>query len=105
MESASLGRCGDDEYRCAQCGSSDFDALVQGGSYLLRCRSCREIDVATSWMAIGEKWNSFVRVFRDGDLDGNPLLEGSGSELVDEIEELAADGTTLILMGEVGAEH
>jgi hypothetical protein len=104
MESASLNSCRDDEYHCSKCGSSDFDALVQGRSYLLRCRSCREIDVATSWIAIGKEWNWFVRVFRDGELHGDPLLEGIGSELIDEIEELSADGTTLILMGEEGAE-
>jgi len=105
MESDSLDSCGDDEYRCGKCGSSNFDALVQYGSYLLRCQSCREIDVATSWMAIGPEWDSYVRVFRDGNLHGEPLLEAIGGELVEDIEQLAADGTILLLMGEEGTEN
>jgi hypothetical protein len=83
--------------RCESCDGSDFESLVHYGSYILRCRSCRSSGPATSWIAVGPRWSGSVRVFRDGDETGSPILEGVGSDLWREIGRLAADGTALVL--------
>jgi hypothetical protein len=83
--------------RCENCGGTDFDSLVQHGSYVLRCSSCGECGPATSWIAVGPTWSGMVRVFRDGDQAALPLLEGVGSDIWREIHQLAADGVTLVL--------
>ena len=83
--------------RCEKCGGTGIESLVQHGSYFSRCAACQTHGAATSWIAVGPKWNEAVRVFRDGDETGTPLLEGIGSQIWQEIRRLAADGTTLIL--------
>jgi hypothetical protein len=85
------------DVRCEKCGVTVFDSLVQHSSYILRCSSCREIGPATSWVVVGPKWTGTVRVFRDSEQTGAPLLEGVGSDIWREIRRLAADGTTLVL--------
>jgi len=85
------------EGRCEKCGGTAFDSLVRHGSYILRCSSCQEIGPATSWIAVGPEWTGTVRVFRDGEQTGAPLLEGVGSDIWREIRRLASDGTTLVL--------
>jgi hypothetical protein len=74
-----------------------MDAIVQGGSYCLRCAACGANVVATSWMAVGPIWSGVVRVYRDGREAEGPLLEGIGSELWQQIEKLASGGNTLVL--------
>ena len=86
-----------DDLGCEKCGDTAFDSLVQHGSYLLRCSSCHALGPATSWIALGPKWVRPLKVFKDGELSGLPLLEGLGSDIWREISDLAADGTTLIL--------
>ncbi|MCH7725615.1 MAG: hypothetical protein IH991_03915 [Planctomycetes bacterium] len=80
-----------------KCGSVNFDALVEYGSYILRCGDCREIGVATSWCAIGPEWAGYIRVFRDDDESAEPLIEGVGSEIHEQIGDIAATGQALIL--------
>jgi hypothetical protein len=48
-------------------------------------------------MAVGPKWNQAVRVYRDGNTDGEPVLQGIGSAVWERIAALASDGTTLVL--------
>ena len=82
---------------CEKCGGAVFDAIVCHGSYMLRCSACKEIGPATSWIAIGPAWSETVKVFKDGETTGLPLLEGLGSDIWREIGRLASDGTTLVL--------
>jgi hypothetical protein len=42
-------------------------------------------------------WSHPVKVFRDNDHSGIPLLEGVGSSIWREIDSIAIDGTTLLL--------
>lgn len=80
-----------------KCGEAlEFDALVRGGSYVLRCRHCGG-EIHTSWMAIGPKWKHPVVVFEFGNESVDPLIEGIGSEIWKEIEKLASNGKTLVL--------
>jgi hypothetical protein len=63
---------------------------------MIRCSSCRELGAATSWIAIGPKWTRLVRVFRDGEETGSPLLEGVGSEIWSDISRLASDSVLVL---------
>lgn len=83
--------------RCETCGGNAFESLVQHGSYILRCRTCRTLGATTSWVTIGSKWNGVVKVFRNGEEAGVPILEGVGREIWQQIGRLASDGTLLVL--------
>lgn len=83
------------ELRCSKCGSTDFEPIVQYGSYILRCGKCGLGTVATSWRSVGPQWNSRVLVHRDG--ESSPILEGIGADIWRHIAALTADGTTLVL--------
>ena len=85
------------DLRCEKCGGTAYESLVQHGSYILRCTACQTLGPATSWISVGPKWSGVVRVFRDGDETEPPLLHGIGSEIWQQIRQLAADGTTLLL--------
>jgi hypothetical protein len=83
------------QLRCTQCNSPEYESIVQGGSYVLRCVKCKGSIVATSWISVGPRWKGNVRVYRDG--GASPVLEGRGSMIWEHIMSLAADGTTLVL--------
>lgn len=82
---------------CEKCGGINFDKLVRHGSYIIRCSNCHNDLAATSWIAAGPRLEGVLRVFRDGQETGEPLIEGAASEIWREIGSLAEDVTTLIL--------
>jgi hypothetical protein len=48
-------------------------------------------------MAIGPKWNGHIKVFSQGDEKGEPLIEGTGSEIWKDVRRHASDGKTLVI--------
>ncbi|NTJ68497.1 hypothetical protein G6M50_24000 [Agrobacterium rhizogenes] len=48
---------------CTSCGLDKTEAVVHGGSYILRCAACGEAIVATSFMAMLDsehEWAAFI---------------------------------------------
>ncbi|MDB5323039.1 MAG: hypothetical protein JWN40_4670 [Phycisphaerales bacterium] len=83
--------------RCFKCGSDANEWTVEGLSLHVRCAACKSGIVATSWEPVLAVWHSRVRVYRDGELAGEPVLEGVASALHDSILELAVGGAVLVL--------
>lgn len=86
-----------EDWCCPKCGSSRNESVVARASFCVRCADCRARIAATSWMAVGPNWESRVRVFRDGEEEAGPVLEGLGSDLWERIQALADGGITLVL--------
>jgi transcription initiation factor TFIIIB Brf1 subunit/transcription initiation factor TFIIB len=86
----------EESFNCPGCQATEFDAIVRGGSFVVVCKSCAW-SAATSWMAIGPKWNGHIKVFSQGDEKGEPLIEGTGSEIWKDVRRHASDGKTLVI--------
>jgi hypothetical protein len=86
-----------DDLRCARCKMTNLEAVVQHGSYILRCAVCKEYVIGTSWISVGPLWRHRVQVYADDVAASVPLLEGIGSEIAEQIGKMAEDGTTLVL--------
>ena len=78
-----------DRNLCGQCGSLQFDGIVEYGSYILRCSKCGESLVATSFLAFSSL-DAYVTAYWDpGPLDyctvgpsPTPVGESTASRLL-----------------------
>ena len=82
---------------CTKCGGTKFEPLVQYGSFILRCTSCREFGPASSWLSVGPRLSGTVNAFRDGEEDLPPLAQGLAVDVWQRIRDLASDGTAIVL--------
>ena len=92
----------DDHLICDTCRGQAFEAIVDYGSYCLRCTECRGIGVATSWIAVGPSITERISIFREG--ESLALLEGNGPDIWQDVSKLASDGTILIIKDQSGGE-
>lgn len=83
----------DDAFRCG-CGSSEFAAIVQFGSYMLACEKCRQTTVATSFIAVARQLTGYYRaVLIDADWRELSLLaEGEAQVLIGTVRAAAGSG-------------
>ncbi len=86
-----------DGLRCDKCGGTVFDGIVSGLSFSFRCCSCHSPGPATSWSAVGPKWEGTIKVYRDEGVIDAPVLEGEGKEIWQEIRQLSLGGKRLLL--------
>ena len=63
-----------DSLVCTTCNSTKLEAIVEGGSYLLRCAQCGEGVVATSFIAMHET-DYELMAYRDPGHGNPPSLD------------------------------
>lgn len=82
-----------DELRC-DCGSSEFAAIVQFGSYALACEKCRQTTVATSFIAVAPQLTGYYRAaLIDEDWrELSLLVEGEAQTLIGAVRSAAGSG-------------
>lgn len=83
----------DETLRC-DCGSSEFAAIVQFGSYMLACEKCRRTKVATSFIAVAPQLTGHYRAtLIDADWrELSLLVEGEAQVLIDTVRAAAGSG-------------
>ncbi|PDT01181.1 hypothetical protein [Rhizobium chutanense] len=89
---------------CPSCGLDKTEAIVHGGSYILRCAACGEAIVATSFMAICNLDHPFS-AFADpgpGKRPGPEMLIAHGPlrQISPTISDAAREGTLILLIPE-----
>ncbi len=82
-----------DAFRC-DCGSSEFAAIVQFGSYTLACKQCRRTNVATSFIAIAPQLTGYYRaaLIDDDGRELSVLVEGQAQALIGAVRSAAGSG-------------
>ena len=87
------------ELKCEFCPSSSFGAFVQHGSYILRCLSCGQSHVATSWLAISSKISEPMRavIVDDKFKEIKFIAEGFGPEFNSKVSKEAHAGHLVML--------
>jgi hypothetical protein len=87
---------------CTACGLEKTEAIVQGGSYILRCANCGEMIVATSFMAMLDS-DSRCSAFIDQGPGIQPspealIARGPLRQIATAITQAACDGTLIRLL-------
>lgn len=85
--------------KCESCESSNFGAFVQHGSYSLRCLSCGQSHVATSWLALSSKITEPMRAVLVNDKfeEIEFVAEGVGAEFNSMVSKAAHAGHLVML--------
>ena len=86
-----------DQQMCPRCGSDANEWVIQSRSFCIRCADCQCGIMATTWEPLFAGWKARVRLYRDGDESGTPVLEGVAGELQEQILKLTSGGRALIL--------
>lgn len=89
---------------CTSCGSDKTEAIVHGGSYILRCAACGEAIVATSFMAMldsDHRCSAFIDP-GPGKRPAPDMLVANGPlrQIAAAISAAARDGTLILLIPE-----
>ncbi|MBY5848661.1 hypothetical protein ACCS70_31355 [Rhizobium ruizarguesonis] len=89
---------------CLSCGTDKTESIVHHGSYILRCASCGETIVATSFMAMLDS-DHRCSVFIDPGPGKHPSPEmlvarGPLRQIATAISAAASDGTLIRLISE-----
>ncbi|MBB4239248.1 hypothetical protein [Rhizobium esperanzae] len=89
---------------CPSCGLDKTEAIVHGGSYILRCAACGEAIVATSFLAISDLDHPFS-AFADPGPGKRPrpetlIARGPLRQISPTISAAAREGTRVLLIPE-----
>ncbi|QXH75283.1 hypothetical protein KSS92_12620 [Pseudomonas atacamensis] len=87
------------ELKCEFCTSSNLRAFVQHGSYFLRCISCSQSHVATSWLALSSEITESLRatVVSEEFQEIEFLAEGVGPNFISKVSKAAYAGELVML--------
>jgi hypothetical protein len=88
--------------KCSECNSEQLEAIVQYGSYVLRCARCGTAIVATSFLAMREMEAEFF-AYSDPGHGKHPLPEalvaqGSLKSIYGLISKIASNGAAVLLL-------
>lgn len=88
--------------KCSECSSEQIEAIVQHGSYVLRCAHCGTAIVATSFLAMCEMDTEFF-AYNDPGHGRQPLPEallahGRLKSIYGSIAKIASSGAAVLLL-------
>jgi hypothetical protein len=89
---------------CPQCASATTEALVEQGSYVLRCAHCGTAVVATSFLAFRQS-TQLVAAYRDPGYGQMPqpaalIATGTLADVHSVVSAVASRGTPVLLVGQ-----
>jgi hypothetical protein len=91
-----------DSLICTACSSTKLEAIVEGGSYVLRCAQCGEGIVATSFIAMHEVEGEFM-AYHDPGHGNQPslgawIMTGELKEVHQAISSVTRAGSSVLLV-------
>lgn len=91
-----------DTLHCTACGARSTEAIVEYGSYCIRCAGCGDTIVATSFIAVAETGDAFS-AFADPGPGKSPirlLARGPLRQIAPIVSEAAQNGGAVLLVPE-----
>ncbi|MBQ0935256.1 hypothetical protein [Ideonella paludis] len=91
-----------DSATCSECDSKQSEAIVEYGSYVLRCAQCGEGIVATSFLAMRDVEGEFM-AYHDPGHGNQPspealIAEGSLKQIHQAISSVAGTGSSVLIV-------
>ena len=91
-----------DSLICSACGSKKIEAIVEYGSYVLRCAQCGDGIVATSFLAMHDVEGKFM-AYHDPGHGNQPspkalIAEGRLKQIHQAISSVARSGSSVLLV-------